>query len=70
MMAINLIGNVTQRRGQLDSAMIYYNQVEQIATELSDDKGMAIALSNKGIIHINKGEYVKALKVILEAVDC
>lgn len=69
MMAINLIGNVTQRRGQLDSAMIYYKQVEQIATELSDDKGMAIALSNKGIIHINKGEYVKALKVILEAVD-
>lgn len=65
----NLLGNCAQRKGDLDSAMAYYDVVEKIASENKDNKGMAIVLSNKGIIHINKGEYVKALEIILEAID-
>ncbi len=65
----NLLGNCAQRKGELDSAMHYYDIVEKIATKSKDDKGMAIVLSNKGIIHINRGEYVKALEIILRAID-
>ena len=30
--------------------MLFYDQVEEIALDRKDDKGMAIVLSNKGII--------------------
>lgn len=66
---LNVLGNCAQRKGNLDSAMQYYDEVEKIALELEDDKGMAIVLSNKGIIYINKAEYLKAIEIILEAID-
>jgi len=66
---LNIVGNCLQRKGKLDSAMLYYQRVESIAKEVKDDKGMAIVLNNIGIIHTNKGEYDLALKSYLEAIE-
>lgn len=67
--SLNLFGNCMQRKGKVDSAMIYYQKVETLAKDLNDDKGMAIVLNNIGIIHTNKGEYDQALASYFEAIE-
>ncbi len=67
--SLNLLGNVAQRKGELDEAMQIYEEEKQLAIASHDDKGMAIVLNNIGIIYTNRGEYNKALEAYLEAID-
>ncbi len=67
--SINLLGNCEQRKGNLDSAMLYYEEYRKMAIANSDDKGMAIVLNNIGIIYMQKGQYNDALAAYFEAID-
>jgi len=60
--AISSIGYIYDNKGNIDSALFYYEKDLSIAKELGDKRGIASTLNNIGIIYKNKGEIIKALE--------
>jgi len=57
-----LIGNCFWRMGELEEADGHYRQAETAATEAADFKALAQAVTNMGIIYLERGDLRKARK--------
>lgn len=64
----NLFGNLLQRQGKADSAMVWYEQALTKAKKLGYKKGMAKTYNNIAIIHTYAAEYEKALMLYQEGI--
>lgn len=67
MKALNVMGNVLQRRQDVDAAMLMYKDALAIAEKLNDKKGKAIAINNIAILYTDKNDYPKAMELYQEA---
>jgi len=59
--AINIQGASLAARGNFDEAIIYYSKSLKIRKEIDDKKGVAVCLSNIGIVYKTQGDIPKAL---------
>lgn len=64
----NLYGNLLQRQGKADSAMVWYERALANAKKLGYKKGLAKAYNNIAIIHTYAAEYEKALELYQQGI--
>src|SRR5262249_48518485 len=57
--ALNL-GVIANIQGQFDSAKLQYQRSEALFAEADDDRGVALALHNIGMLHADRGEWDEA----------
>ena len=62
-----LIGNSYYLIGRYDVALKNYNESLALYTKTDDNAGRSAALRNIGIVHIERGELLKALKYFQQA---
>lgn len=56
-------------RGQIDSVIVHYGIVENIASELDDTKYMAYLLLDMGAFYEENGQYFKAFEYWLQSIE-
>jgi adenylate cyclase len=56
-------------RGRFDEALTCYNFALSYSDSVGDKKNYELTLNNVGILHSNRGEYVKALKSYLKVIE-
>lgn len=59
---LNIKGAIHSNRGELNLAILDYQNALKLATDMNNSRGIAIALNNIGTIYQNKGEYDLALE--------
>lgn len=68
-LALNDLGNVQRRRGQLDEALRLYSESFTRWQAVKDDWGMPLTLSNRGFLRMMKGEHDAARQDLQMAAD-
>lgn len=66
MQRYNTLGMAYKKLEKLDSAIYYFNQTRQIATSLHDTTWISIAAGNLGSTFAKKGQYAKALPLLMQ----
>jgi serine phosphatase RsbU (regulator of sigma subunit)/Tfp pilus assembly protein PilF len=67
--ALNNIGYVFKRNGEVDSAVYYYQKALKIAKDINDYKGASIRCNNLGVIYDNLGDFEKAKQYYKKALS-
>ena len=68
-MSLNNIGNIYRIMGDIDSAVLFFDESLGIYTEIADHKGVVQILSNKAAVLIQGGRLEEAAKVLSTAED-
>lgn len=64
----NLKGVIFNFSGKQDSSLIYFEKAEAIGLKIGDKLTVAKAKQNKGLPYVKMGNYIQALRSILEAI--
>lgn len=67
--ALNGLGGVAHRRGDLDRAEEYYRRAETVERRLGNDRGVAMTLNNQGLIAVARGDYERARQLYAESLQ-
>ncbi|MFK5892499.1 MAG: tetratricopeptide repeat protein [Pseudomonadota bacterium] len=67
--ALNNIGYINKVRGNIVSAMDYYQQCLKLDKEMGNNEGIAVALTNIGSIYYNQGDIVKGLEYFEKSLE-
>ena len=65
----NSIGNIYDRSGMYDSALVYFYQSLDLAKSLEREKDRAIALSNIGNVNFDLGLKESAIEFYEQAIE-
>lgn len=68
-LALHKLGNLYLNLGNLDSAMVQYNQSAEIRRQTGDKEGLANVLNNIGIIYSYQGDIDKSLDFYNQALE-
>lgn len=60
-------GNIYDRRGSFDKAILHFNEALSIYIEIDKRNGISTAYSSLGSAYVDKGDYFEALKYCLKA---
>jgi signal transduction histidine kinase/Tfp pilus assembly protein PilF len=69
MNALNLMGNIQQRKSNSQESEKYYLRSQEIAVKLNDKKGMAVSANNIAILLTERGDYPGALEKYQKALN-
>ncbi len=68
-MSLNNIGNIYRTTGNVDTALVFFEESLALYSELNDDNGVVQALSNKAAVLIDGNRFEEAMEVIRLAED-
>jgi tetratricopeptide (TPR) repeat protein len=66
---LNNVGFIYNNKGEIDTALSFFNKSLEIKKEINDLSGMAFGYSNLGYIFHNKGNTDKALEYYLKSLE-